>query len=86
MYDCLKNKVHDLNVSVSCGYLEEEYKGKEVLRFFVDTVDRSEDVKLLVDMGDGFATCIKRTSVIGMISHIERILNSYRVVHLEDLG
>ena len=59
---------------------------KRSSQVFVDTVYRSEDVKLLVDMGDGFATCIKRTSVIGMISHIERILNSYRVVHLEDFG
>lgn len=40
VYDCLKNKVHALNVSISCGYLDAEYKGKEVLRFFVDTVDR----------------------------------------------
>ena len=85
MYDCLQNKIHDLNVAVSCGYLEADYKGKEALRFFVDTVDKSEDVKLLVDMGDGFATCIKMASVIGMISHIEKILSSHRVVHLEDL-
>lgn len=85
MYNCLENKVHGLNVAVSSGYLEADYREKEVLRFFVDTVDESEDVKLLVDMGDGFATCIKSSSVIDMISHIEKILNFHRVVYLEDL-
>lgn len=85
MYDCLQNKVHDLNVSVSCGYLEVDYEGKEVLRFFADTVDESEDVKLLVDVGDGFAVCVKRSSVIGMISYIEKVMSFHRVVHLEDL-
>ena len=85
MYNCLQNNVHGLNVSITCGYLEIYYEGKEVLRFFADTVEGSEDVKLLVDVGDGFATCIKRASAIGIISYIEKILSFHRVVNLEDL-
>lgn len=85
MYNCLQNRVHDLNVSISCGYLEIYYEGKEVLRFFADTVEGSEDVKLLVDVGDGFATCIKRASAIGIISYIEKVLSFHRVVNLKDL-
>lgn len=44
-----------------------------------------QDVRLLVDVGDKYAICIKKSSVLDVLSYIWRILSSDKIVHLEDL-